>query len=537
MGKGKSLVRWATIPLLALVIMGSAYGVSDLNNSNEPRADVISIDTLKVFGDLERPEVVFLHDKHTDALEKKNKDCSTCHLSGKDFEVIPGTIKEAVQRIDHLSPKFKRLKDTGRKEVMDIYHANCIDCHKQMTADGDESGPVLCAGCHAKNDATVSSRKPFGFDKSLHFRHLKAQEKKCEACHHEYDEKQKKLFYAKEKEGTCRYCHKKETEENRISIKMASHLACIKCHRDTAKQNKPAGPSKCFGCHDSKSQENIEKVASVPRMERKQPDLTLVQTGLQDTEEDRKVTRMSAVPFNHKNHETRNETCQSCHHASLEKCSKCHTIRGAEEGDGIKLELAMHLPSKNKSCIGCHTQKQDDKKCAGCHVFMEKGRMPETSCSKCHMDQPNITPADKKLDPPTVAKTLLESRTMITDTYSEEEIPEKVIIKDMVNKYGAVELPHRKIVLTLAKNIADDQLAGWFHKDKGTVCQGCHHNSPAAKKPPRCGNCHGKPFNANNLHTPGLTGAYHRQCMGCHKVMGIKKPAGCTDCHKEKEPS
>ena len=29
---------------------------------------------------------------------------------------------------------------------------------------------------------------------------------------------------------------------------------------------------------------------------------------------------------------------------------------------------------------------------------------------------------------------------------------------------------------------------------------------------------------------PGLTAAYHRQCIGCHQAMAIRK-TGCTDCH------
>ena len=55
--------------------------LSDRTKSDIARADGITIDTLAVFGDLERPPVVFLHDLHTNALEEKSKDCMTCHLS------------------------------------------------------------------------------------------------------------------------------------------------------------------------------------------------------------------------------------------------------------------------------------------------------------------------------------------------------------------------------------------------------------------------------------------------------------------------
>ena len=95
-------------------------------------------------------------------------------------------------------------------------------------------------------------------------------------------------------------------------------------------------------------------------------------------------------------------------------------------------------------------------------------------------------------------------------------------------------MPHRKIVQGLVKRIGDNKLAAFFHEQPGTLCQGCHHNSPVAKKPPQCGSCHGQPFNEEEPNVPGLYGAYHIQCMGCHSEMGIEKPVGCTECHKEK---
>ncbi|MCP4112097.1 MAG: cytochrome c3 family protein [Desulfobacteraceae bacterium] len=564
MKKGKLLLRWAAILGLAAIVSFYCIGTkgfADLSKDSK-RADAITIDTLKIFGDIERPEVVFLHDLHTDALEKKKKDCSVCHLSGSNYEVIPDTLKTAVKNIDQLSPKFKRLKDISRKEVMDIYHNNCIECHTTMTAEGDKSGPVACGDCH-KKDAVSSSRLPMGFDKSLHFRHSKAQEKKCEQCHHEYDGKAKKLVYVKEKEGSCRFCHMKETEENRISMKLASHLSCIDCHRKKLAKKIHAGPVKCAGCHDAEHQKKIEKVTPVPRMERKQPDSTLITTDRKDIE-----ARMNFVPFDHKAHEEYNDTCRVCHHADMEKCSKCHTLAGKKEGNNIRLEQAMHQPGAEKTCTGCHEIKQDDKKCAGCHVFMQRTRKKEaSSCLACHMNEPEVVEmkgqtgdmsysnvasgslsgggvvhynklSSDKLTEKELAQAaslMLKARKPVTGTFEDEKIPEKVVIKDMADKYGPVDLPHRKIVLKLVNDIKDNKLANYFHSEKGTVCQGCHHNSPVSEKPPRCVNCHGKPFDESSMFKPGLMGAYHIQCMGCHKEMGLEKPVGCTDCHKEKK--
>ena len=43
------------------------------------RPDIITFDNMEAFGKLEKTKAIFLHDQHTDALEKKNKDCMACH--------------------------------------------------------------------------------------------------------------------------------------------------------------------------------------------------------------------------------------------------------------------------------------------------------------------------------------------------------------------------------------------------------------------------------------------------------------------------
>ncbi len=538
MKKGKYWLRWAAILTISIgCIYGTGlYGFSILEVPSQKRADVIKIDVMAAFGKLEQAPVGFLHDAHTEALANMNKDCNTCHLTEND----------------RIFPKFKRIKDADRVSVMNIYHDGCISCHGEMKVAKKKTGPVECNGCHQEKFPYLSSRQAMGFDKSLHFRHSESRENKCEQCHHEYNQTDQSLFYAKGKEGTCRYCHRNETKDNLISMRLASHIACINCHSNiqveqsteklTEKTVKP--PLKCSECHDPVEQTKIEKRTSPPRIDRKQPDIVLLKTAPKALETTKSLNRMDFVPFDHKAHENSNDTCRVCHHESLQPCIECHTIDGTVAGskkgsvgaNEISLEKAMHQTGSTRSCTGCHDLRKKEENCAGCHGFMGNERqMKDTSCVKCHaVTVSQSAQALTRDDEISLAGSVLQSRMRATGTYQEEDIPEKVIIKKLSKQFDAVEFPHRKILNALTKGIKDDKLAGYFHEGEGTICQGCHHNSPVDKRPPLCGNCHGKQWDDDNLSKPGILGAYHQQCMGCHKVMAIEKPVECTDCHKLK---
>lgn len=545
MEKKKSLLQWfVVLVMLGFVLYLSIDARAIRDQSDEIikfKPDVIVIDMLKSFGPLERPGVIFFHDGHTDALKKENKDCGTCHFIEKPDK-------------DFISLKFKRLKDNSKQDVMEIYHSECIGCHKAFYEADKKAGPIeTCGECHKKDPGVISSRQPMGFDKSLHFRHTKAatapcqkyqwqkdKEKNkgdCALCHHEYDESAKKLVYVKGQEGSCRYCHKKETEGNRISMRYASHLACIDCHKKTVAENKKAGPVTCRGCHDLKEQEKIKKLDAVPRIERNQPDVVLLQIAEVESNQELAAARMKPVPFDHKSHEAYNASCIICHHSSLDSCSKkCHTLAGSKEGDYVNLERAMHQKNYEESCVGCHKANQKEPRCAACHAFLEAEGKASSACQICHMNAV-IDASESALDRKVIAEKLLKARKAVTNIYKDEDIPEKVIIQELSDKYEPVELPHRKIVHTLQDNIKDSKLAGYFHAEKGSICQGCHHNSPLDKKPPRCASCHGKPFDGRNIFRPGIKGAYHQQCMGCHGVLNLDRPKStrCIDCHKEKK--
>ncbi len=521
----RRLTAVAVVGFLGLVAVHLGWAAAAPQTDVEKRADLITIDTMKQFGPLERPAVVFMHDRHSETLARQNQDCTACHLSDKD----------------KLSIKYQRLTDGTKNELMDLYHTNCLACHKKMAARNEKTGPVEeCGACHKAQPDVASSWQPIGMDKSLHYRHSKSQDNKCERCHHEYDQVQKKLIYIKDQEGTCRYCHKDTAEDNRIALRDAAHQSCVACHRDAVAQSKNAGPVLCAGCHDAEQQQLIEVVADVPRMQRKQPDTVFVQKDRQNRYANLDAylkPEMKRVPFDHKVHEAGNADCRTCHHAAMTACNTCHTMAGAKEGKGVKLQQAMHQVTADQSCLGCHSAKQQDKNCAGCHAFITKADQPEeAACLKCHMALPAAQGTSDPVNAAQAAKLLASARQGNDAVIADADIPETVTIKALSKKYGPAVLPHRKIVRSLEKSLQGNRLAAFFHGQPGTLCQGCHHNSPVSTKPPKCGSCHGAPFNAKDPFKPGLMAAYHRQCMGCHEQMQLAKPAAldCAGCHKKR---
>lgn len=555
------MLRWAGILLvsaaISVVCIEARGGKEPVKTPESVRSDVVMIDTLAAYGKLEMPAVTFLHDKHTDVLLKEKKDCKTCHLleDGK------------------LSLAFKRKKANKPDEFKDIYHSNCIGCHKEMAGEGKKSGPLdgACRSCHDAAPKVSSAPLPVEVNKVLHFRHVDSKniasnttdKDNCGSCHHEYDKQAKKIFYAKGKESTCRYCHLEAPKDDVKSMRQASHLQCVQCHLDlAAKGVKETGPYVCAGCHSANGQalsakKNQELAAKfpdheVPRLKREQPDNVLMSfdpkmgDGKAGDMRNSKPILMNPVAFDHKAHEKYNDSCRVCHHASLDSCQKCHTLSGVKEGDFIGLEKAMHLTRSNYSCRGCHAVQKNEGVCVGCHSRMAGSVRTDTACRSCHMELPAGVLAEGRspldlVSLPTqqksgIAESMLKARRITTATYAIEDIPEKAIIGELSNQYQPAEMPHRKIVLTLMKGMKDNKLAGYFHSDPGTICQGCHHNSPAAKQPPRCGNCHGKPFDAREPNRPALQAAFHQECMGCHKALGVKPFAtACTECHKEKQ--
>jgi len=65
--------------------------------------------------------------------------------------------------------------------------------------------------------------------------------------------------------------------------------------------------------------------------------------------------------------------------------------------------------------------------------------------------------------------------------------------------------------------------------EMGQGCSFCHHFSTAGKPPPSCNSCHDPNVEGTDPHMPGLKGAYHQQCLNCHREWIDE--TDCEVCH------
>ncbi len=63
-------------------------------------------------------------------------------------------------------------------------------------------------------------------------------------------------------------------------------------------------------------------------------------------------------------------------------------------------------------------------------------------------------------------------------------------------------------------------------------CTMCHHYTPEGVEHPACKTCHPPGLIRPDLRKPSLKGAYHRQCMGCHREWSHNTK--CDVCHIKK---
>jgi len=132
------------------------------------------------------------------------------------------------------------------------------------------------------------------------------------------------------------------------------------------------------------------------------------------------------------------------------------------------------------------------------------------SCQSCHPAAQSATD-----DAPAQAAPQLNNRVLATDHTNRG--PDVIRIDRMARYYSPVPFAHK------------------IHADMSEMnggCANCHHYNQQSDTPAACVECHPSTSGEGTLDQPGLKGAYHRQCLNCHRDWAHEN--ACEYCHTER---
>lgn len=135
----------------------------------------------------------------------------------------------------------------------------------------------------------------------------------------------------------------------------------------------------------------------------------------------------------------------------------------------------------------------------------------DISCQTCHTCSAP-TKTDPCLSPCPRAR-------IIPGFHPPQAGPEVIVMSKVSREYGPVVFSHR------------------LHADMSAMsggCYGCHHYNSTSMTILACKECHPANRARSDLSMPDLKGAYHRQCMDCHRQWS--KSTQCTSCHLKRGP-
>jgi hypothetical protein len=135
----------------------------------------------------------------------------------------------------------------------------------------------------------------------------------------------------------------------------------------------------------------------------------------------------------------------------------------------------------------------------------------DVPCQTCH-----ACPKPTKTDPCLVKCPRMH---IIPGYHPEQMGPDVLRMDDMTDQYGPVIFAHRM-------HAEMSEMSGG--------CYSCHHYNSTSMAILSCRECHPKSRARTDISMPDLKGAYHRQCMDCHRQW--THSTDCNGCHIKKEP-
>ena len=167
-------------------------------------------------------------------------------------------------------------------------------------------------------------------------------------------------------------------------------------------------------------------------------------------------------------------------------------------GGKEKTESVSKIKGNNSKTNGFYFKNNSSK----------KHSKQNLNCKTCHnCEYPT------KADP---CLTYCPREGMITVNHTPDECPEVITLDEMSTRFGAVVFSHK----------LHAQMS-----EMSNGCQGCHHFNTTGPVL-ACRKCHEQSRIRENIKKIDLKGAYHRQCMNCHRQWS--HTTDCNSCHLPK---
>jgi hypothetical protein len=129
-------------------------------------------------------------------------------------------------------------------------------------------------------------------------------------------------------------------------------------------------------------------------------------------------------------------------------------------------------------------------------------------CAMCH-----VCSTPTKSDPCLITCPRVKESTGL---YTPADGPGVILMSEMTGEYGPVVFGHRV-------HAQMSEMSGG--------CYGCHHYNDTALNILACRSCHPSERKRTNTNLPDLRGAYHQQCLDCHRQWSGS--SDCSACHLE----
>jgi len=138
-------------------------------------------------------------------------------------------------------------------------------------------------------------------------------------------------------------------------------------------------------------------------------------------------------------------------------------------------------------------------------------KAPSIQCDECH------TCKEPTPEAPCLRTCPRNAVQRSAEEFSARHGPSLVILNELEDLYLPVPFDHRG------------------HAEMAQMTRGCsvcHHYTPEGLEHPACKTCHEVAPLQVDIRKPGLKGAYHRQCMSCHREWSGE--TSCGACHQPK---